>query len=311
MKSLIQTKRELIRKDHSISHPWDLIAWKILLYGVDKLPISYERKIRFKRYFYRVKYAEFCRDKFRIYKDRNIRVYDLSLFKVCIIDDSEYFTPNNLEWNLTHQFLDMIYPQLKPNYFRFIASEGPYECGRVLVEEGDYVVDCGTCLGLFTFLSSIKVGESGRVFAIEPVRYFIKCLQESSKVNSTKNVSLLEVAVGNENREETIYLDSENPMQSSLGKETSQPLQIKQATLDSLVFEKKEIPRVDFLKMDIEGSERNALMGAKETILKFKPKLSICTYHLKDDPLVLQNIIKSIDPNYKIEMGRRKLYARV
>lgn len=130
-------------------------------------------------------------------------------------------------------------------------------------------------------------------------------------MNFMRNVSLLEVAVGNENREETIYLDSENPMQSSLGRKTSQPLQIKQATLDSLVFKEKAIPRVDFLKMDIEGSERNALMGARETILKFKPKLSICTYHLKDDPLVLQNIIKSIDPNYKIEMGRKKLYARV
>jgi hypothetical protein len=63
--------------------------------------------------------------------------------------------------------------------------------------------------------------------------------------------------------------------------------------------------------MDIEGSERNALLGAREAIFKFKPRLSICTYHLKDDPIILQNIIKSIDPNYKIEMGRKKLYAKV
>jgi hypothetical protein len=47
MKSGIQTKRELIRKDYSMSHPWMLIRWKILLYIVDKLPISYERKMEF------------------------------------------------------------------------------------------------------------------------------------------------------------------------------------------------------------------------------------------------------------------------
>jgi len=47
------------------------------------------------------------------------------------------------------------------------------------------------------------------------------------------------------------------------------------------------------------------------TPFKYKPKLAICTYHLKDDPVVLREIIKSIDPNYKIEMGRKKLYAAV
>jgi hypothetical protein len=63
--------------------------------------------------------------------------------------------------------------------------------------------------------------------------------------------------------------------------------------------------------MDIEGNERKAVLGAKEAIYKFKPKLSICTYHLKDDPIIIRDIIKNIDPNYKIWFGKRKLYARI
>ena len=63
--------------------------------------------------------------------------------------------------------------------------------------------------------------------------------------------------------------------------------------------------------MDIEGSERDALYGGREAIFKYKPKLAICTYHLRDDPVVLSEIIKSIDPNYRIELGRKKLYAAV
>jgi hypothetical protein len=184
MKSWIHTKNELIRKDYSMSHPWMLIRWKILLYIVDKLPISYERKMGFAKHLFYDKYIQFSRDKLRICKERNVQVYDLRLFKICIITDSEYFPLNNLEINLTYEFLDIVYTQLKSNYFRLILVEGPYESRNVVLEEGDYVVDCGANLGVFSFLSSIKVGDKGRVFAIGPVGFFINCLEESLKANS-------------------------------------------------------------------------------------------------------------------------------
>ena len=68
---------------------------------------------------------------------------------------------------------------------------------------------------------------------------------------------------------------------------------------------------VDFIKADIEGAERYMLMGARETLGKFAPKLSICTYHFPDDPEVLEKIILEANPNYKIEHRWKKLYAIV
>jgi hypothetical protein len=106
------------------------------------------------------------------------------LFKICVINDFQYFNLNDLERNLTYEILDIVYPELKLNYFRLILVEGPYESGNLVLEEGDYVVDCGASLGVFSFLSSIKVGDKGRVLAIEPVGFFIKCLEESLKANS-------------------------------------------------------------------------------------------------------------------------------
>ncbi len=81
-------------------------------------------------------------------------------------------------------------------------------------------------------------------------------------------------------------------------------------TLDSFVRE-NNLERVDFIKADIEGFERHMLQGAQETLRKFAPKLALCTYHLPDDPQVLENLIKQANPNYNVVQKRKKLYASV
>lgn len=58
--------------------------------------------------------------------------------------------------------------------------------------------------------------------------------------------------------------------------------------------------RVTMIKMDIEGAELEALYGAKDTITKFRPLLSICMYHKRDDLLTIPQYIKSIVPEYRL-----------
>ena len=55
-----------------------------------------------------------------------------------------------------------------------------------------------------------------------------------------------------------------------------------------------------FIKMDIEGAEYEALVGAERTIRLYKPRLAISVYHNKNDILRIPTLIKSFDPNYKL-----------
>jgi FkbM family methyltransferase len=69
--------------------------------------------------------------------------------------------------------------------------------------------------------------------------------------------------------------------------------------LDDIVAQ-LQLTRVDFIKMDIEGSERQALAGGRETIRKFHPRMAVCSYHLHDDPEVIPKVVRDIEPSYAI-----------
>ena len=83
--------------------------------------------------------------------------------------------------------------------------------------------------------------------------------------------------------------------------------------LDNILKNKK----VTFIKMDIEGSELKALMGAEEIIKMQKPKLAICIYHKLEDFWEIATYLKSIVPDYQFEVRHHHwafegsvLYAR-
>jgi hypothetical protein len=79
-------------------------------------------------------------------------------------------------------------------------------------------------------------------------------------------------------------------------------IQVPLTTIDKLVAELK-LERVDTIKMDIEGAETNALTGARATLGKYHPRMSIASYHLPTDAQRIPEIVKQAWPEVKTECG--------
>lgn len=225
--------------------------------------------------------------------------------------------PKNLR--ISHFAIDytcLIYPYLKKSADErislldfFPGHEDPYEKGEVELKKGDWVIDAGANIGMFSLFASKKVGDKGKVFSFEPVPETQKLLKRNIELNGIKNIEVIPFALGEKKGELNFSIFPESLECSSgfFDNEGSRE-KVSQITLDEFVEENK-IPKIDFIKSDVEGMERNLLMGAKNTIKKFKPKLAICIYHRPDDPELLEKMIKDFVPEYKIIKGEKKIFA--
>ena len=93
----------------------------------------------------------------------------------------------------------------------------------------------------------------------------------------------------------TLKFNSGNDSGCSINENGDESVEV--TSLDYIFKNSKELPT--FIKMDIEGAEKQALLGAETIIRKAKPKLAICVYHKKEDIYELPKLIYNINPEYR------------
>lgn len=165
---------------------------------------------------------------------------------------------------------------------RNLLSEG-FEKGVKAVftpQPNDVFVDIGANIGLYTLFTCKKIGDSGKVIAVEPDDSNLIVLKESIKTNRFNNVMVVPCAVGANNCKQIFY-EGIMPTASSFypdKQRTTYKVRSKKTvnvvTLDS-VIKCSGVTRVDWIKIDAEGAELDILAGAKETIDKFRPVILV------------------------------------
>jgi len=222
-------------------------------------------------------------------------------YKIFAINPSLFF----------YECMDIVFGSMDEEIEEIYFNEGPYEMGHIMLKEDDIVIDAGANYGLFTVVAA-KKAKNGRIYAFEPIEKTREILLEN--ISNRENVVIVPKAISDKVEKVKMDIaDYESNPGSAMIIETDSKEDIEEVEAISIDYfvSSNKIERIDFIKADIEGAERKLLMGAKESLKKFSPKLSICTYHNEDDPSVLEKIIREANPDYIIEHQFKKLYAWV
>lgn len=205
-----------------------------------------------------------------------------------------------MSWEYGPYLKDKIYRSKIPK--KTFIWEGPYLDSHFKLNESSTVFDVGAHLGLFTIFAAHIVGEKGKVYAFEPIKRYSDIIEKNVKLNQLLNVEIVPIALGD--RDGFASIDGLTV--------TDNHGNIKLSTMDSFI-EEYGIGNINFIKMDVEGYERKVIENGLLSLRKFKPNLSICIYHLKDDPQVLKDLIMDIDPNYKVRTNEtgKKYFAQI
>ncbi len=171
------------------------------------------------------------------------------------------------------------------------------------VRSGDIVLDCGANVGVFV-RQSLNAGAK-KVIAIEIAPGNIECLRRNWG-EEIKSGRVVLYPKGVWNKEDVLTLNvPENQAAASvvMKPETAQEgPKVPLTTIDKLVKE-LNLERVDFIKMDIEGAEVEAIEGARETIAKYHPRMAIAAYHQPDDPVSIPAAARAAWSGYRMACG--------
>lgn len=138
-------------------------------------------------------------------------------------------------------------------------------------------IDVGANLGEYTLFMAKRL-TNGKVISFEPMSKMVELLEENISLNHFKNVQVCPFGLSNKN--DIAMVHEVDDQHEGLGtfflgdRKSKTATGVELRTLDG-VWDTLEINRLDFIKMDIEGSEFYALQGGRNTIAKFRPYILI------------------------------------
>jgi FkbM family methyltransferase len=153
-----------------------------------------------------------------------------------------------------------------------------------MIRPGAKVIECGAHHAYDTIMLSRWVGNTGVVYACEPMRDNILVIERNLALNGIKNVRIVPKALGPRSGSVRFRMDTNS---SPLGHHNERGVDVDMATIDELCEVDSFVP--DLIKIDVEGYEADLLEGAART-LKHRPAL-----HVEVHPHQIGNFNKTVE----------------
>jgi FkbM family methyltransferase len=219
-----------------------------------------------------------------------------------------------LEWHFhVYDMTPAGYPlrvigQQLPLASTFVLSQYAYRDLEVgaFPRPGDVALDVGGCWGDTALWLAHHVGEQGQVHTFEPTPRNRQLLQRNLALNPhvAPRVTVWEDPLAPVAGEAVWVRDTvsagaqmqgELPAADPHGRES---VELRTETIDALVA-RGAMPRVDFLKIDVEGADVGVLEGAAQTLVEQRPRLALACYHKPDDLVRIPDLVAELGLAYR------------
>lgn len=172
--------------------------------------------------------------------------------QVCVPDDIQLMTPYVLQEQ--HDWFE--------DEIKFL---------RRTLRPGQYVMDCGANYGVYSLTAAMLVGPDGRVIALEPIPATVNWLRRSAGVNGLANVHVIEAAVSDKTGYGSMTISENCELNILVGPgDAWGGVPVIITTLDDLLRE-FAWPRMDFVKIDVEGHEASVIEGGRRFFEMYSP----------------------------------------
>jgi FkbM family methyltransferase len=194
-----------------------------------------------------------------------------------------------------------------------LQKQYEYHRGEVhcKAKDGDVVIDAGACWGETTLYFAHEAGPTGTVVAFEFIPSNLEAFGRNADLSPhlKGRIQVVPNPIWHSSGRKLYYVDwgPGSRVTDDVAKYGKLAGMAETVTIDETV-ERLGLARVDFIKMDIEGAELDALRGAEASIRKHRPALAISLYHNPEDIETIPRYLAGLDLGYRFYLDHHTIH---